>query len=68
VVLLSAVVMLFGLIGRTGRSVRIAAIFAALAAVGATVSGEVPGGIALVLAGAVLAFVGGILLRPAGSR
>jgi hypothetical protein len=66
VVLLCSVVMLFGLIGTTGRSVRIASVVAALAAVGATVSSGVMGGIALVLVGAVLAFVGGILVRPAG--
>jgi hypothetical protein len=66
VVLLSAVMMLFGLIGTTGRLVRIASIFAALAAVGAALSSPVTGGLALILVGAVLAFVGGILLRPAG--
>ena len=38
VVLLASVIMLFGLIGRTGRSIRIASIFAALAAVGAMVA------------------------------
>jgi hypothetical protein len=65
-VLLCAVLMLFGLIGTTGRSIRIASIVAALAAVGATMSSGVAGGIALVLVGAVVAFVGGILVRPAG--
>ncbi len=66
VVLLAAVVMLFGLIGKTGRSVRIASVLAALAVVVATVSSRVTGGIALVLVGAVIAFVGGIVMRPAG--
>lgn len=68
VVLLCAVMMLFGLIGTTGRSVRIASILAALAAIGATVSSRVTGGLALVLMGSALAFVGGILVRPAGGR
>ena len=64
-VLLCVVMMLFGLIGTTGRSIRIASILAALAAVGALVASPVAGGLALILIGAVLAFVGGILLRPA---
>jgi hypothetical protein len=66
VVLLCAVIMLFGLIGTTGRSVRIASVLAALAAVGATVSSRITGGMVVILIGAVLAFVGGILMRPAG--
>ncbi len=66
VVLLCSVMMLFGLIGTTGRSVRIAAVLAALAAVGATVSSRVTGGLVLVLVGAAVAFVGGILIRPTG--
>ena len=61
----AAVIMLFGLIGTTGKSIRIASILAALAAVGAMVASPVAGGFALILIGAVLAFVGGILLRPA---
>ena len=67
IVLLSAVIMLFGLAGTTGRSIRVAAVLAALAAVAATVSTGVMGGIALVLVGAVLAFVGGILVRSAAA-
>ena len=65
VVLLCVVMMLFGLIGTTGKSIRVASILAALAAVGALVASPVAGGFALILIGAVLAFVGGILLRPA---
>jgi hypothetical protein len=66
VVLLCAVMMLFGLIGTTGKSIRVASVLAALAAVGAMVASPVRTGFALILVGAVLAFVGGILLRRTG--
>jgi hypothetical protein len=62
-VLLSAVVIALGMTSRTGRGVKGASIVAAVAGVAATVSIMVFGGLALVVVGAVVAFIGGILLR-----
>jgi len=67
-VLLSLVMMLFGLVGTTGRGVRAGAVVAALFAgaalvAGTTLVGVSVGGFGLVLAGAVVAFVGGVLIR-----
>jgi hypothetical protein len=62
-VLLSAAVIALGMTSRTGRGVKGASIVAAVAGVAATVSSMVFGGLALVVAGAVVAFIGGILLR-----
>ena len=74
---LSLVLMLFGLIG-AGRLVRVSAIFAALCGVGVAFAAPVaaifaelfgaddpfrPGVLALVVPGAVIAFIGGVLLK-----
>ena len=63
VVLLCAFVIALGMTSRTGRGVKGASIVAALGGVAATVSSMVFGGLVLVVAGAVIAFIGGILLR-----
>lgn len=62
---LCVVVMLFGLIGRTGRSIRFGAVLGALAAIASGVAvSATAAGAPWVLVGAVLAFVGSILIRP----
>jgi hypothetical protein len=63
IVLLAAVIIALGMTSSTGRGVKGGAIFAALGGVAATVAVMVFGGLALVLIGAVVAFIGGILLR-----
>jgi hypothetical protein len=64
-VLLCLLPILLGINSSTGRAVRVGALIATLAAVGASVSSRFWDPIALVVAGSVIAFVGGILLRPA---
>ena len=64
-VLLCAALITLGMTSRTGRGVKGGSIFAALFGVAATVSLMVFGGLALVIIGAVVAFIGGILLRAA---
>jgi hypothetical protein len=68
-VLLGLVMMLFGLVGTTGRGLRVGGVFAALfsgAAIAALMA-EGVGGFWLAIAGAVIAFVGGIMIRSARS-
>ncbi|MDO9457440.1 MAG: hypothetical protein Q7T52_15200, partial [Nocardioides sp.] len=68
-VLLAIVMMLFGLVGTTGRGLRVGGIVAALFGAAAIValSAEGVGGWALVVAGSAVAFVGGIMVRASRS-
>lgn len=63
VVALSAIIMVFGLAGG-GRGVRAATVLAALASIAVTVSSGVLDGLPFVLAGAVIGFLGSLMLRP----
>lgn len=71
VVILWAIVMLFGLTGRTGRLIRLAAVLVALGMLGllvvTLVIGVLPAlvgsGVLVVLTGCVLGFIGGLLVR-----
>lgn len=62
-VVLLAVMMLFGLNSSSGRGIRFAAVLMILVAVGAAVAGAPPAGLVLVVVGAVLGFIGGVLAR-----
>ncbi|MCC2316273.1 hypothetical protein [Cellulomonas xiejunii] len=69
-VLVLALLMLIGLNGSNGRGIRFAALLMVLVALTAGILGTPGGGLALVLLGAVLGFVGGVLARsrPPGGR
>ncbi|WP_315096877.1 hypothetical protein [uncultured Cellulomonas sp.] len=62
-VLLLSLLMLLGLNGSSGRAIRFAALLMVLVAVAAGVLGAPATGILVVLLGAVLGFVGGVLAR-----
>ena len=68
-VLLLALLMLLGLNGSRGRGIRFAALLMVLLALAAGVLGTPANGLVLVVVGAVLGFVGGVLARASsGSR
>jgi len=69
-VLVLVLLMLIGLNGSNGRGIRFAALLMVLVALAAGILGTPGGGLALVLLGAVLGFVGGVLARsrPSGGR
>lgn len=63
-VLLLALLMLLGLNGSSGRGIRFAALLIAIAGVAAVVVRVQTAGPFLILLGAVLGFIGGVLARP----
>ncbi|MBO9556760.1 zinc ribbon domain-containing protein [Cellulomonas sp.] len=64
-VVLLGIMMLFGLNSTSGRGIRFAAVLMILIAVGAAVAGAPGTGLVLVVVGAVLGFIGGVLARSA---
>ena len=67
-VFLLALLMLLGLNGSSGRGIRFAALLMVIVAVAAAAVGADTRGLPLVLLGAVLGFVGGVLARSRGPR
>jgi hypothetical protein len=67
-VILLALLMILGLNGSSGRGIRFFALLIALVAIGAVVAGAPAAGLVVVLLGAVLGFIGGVLARSAPAR
>jgi len=67
-VLVLALLMLLGLTGSNGRGIRVAALLMVLVAIPAGIFGTPATGLVLVLLGAVLGFIGGVLARSGAAR
>lgn len=67
-VILFSLLMVLGLNGSSGRGIRFFALLIAIVAVGAVVAGAPAAGLVVVLLGAVLGFIGGVLARSSAAR